>query len=173
MLQLRCRTDPISNLQSREQLMQATNHIKILDKAWVDMQFFSMMLPSLKKSKVQQCVTLSITEAESISGADCAQDMLFAMRVLESMGLRIKKPMTLFIDNKGAVDHANNWTTGGRMRHASVRLHFLRELKELGLINTEWCKGRYMPADLFTKNLSGPLFNIHTTVICEKDEYNK
>jgi hypothetical protein len=94
--------------------------------------------PISEKSKVQQCVTLSITEAESNSGADCAQDMLFAMRVLESMGLRIKKPMPLFIDNKGAVDHANNWTTGGRMRHASVRLHFLRELKELGLINNWW-----------------------------------
>jgi hypothetical protein len=128
--------------------------------------------PISEKSKVQQSVTLSVAEAESISGADCAQDMLFAMRVLESMGLKTKKPMILNIDNKGAVDYANNWTTG-RMRHVSVRLHFLRQLKEQGIINTEWCEGRNNPADLFTKNLPGPLFNTHTKVFCGEDEYNK
>jgi hypothetical protein len=53
---------------------------------------------------VQQATTLSITEAELISGTDCAQDMLFAVRMLESVGLTVKKPMDLTIDNKGAVD---------------------------------------------------------------------
>jgi hypothetical protein len=42
---------------------------------------------------------MSKTEAELISGTDCAQDMMFAMRVLESMGLRVKKKMVLHIDN--------------------------------------------------------------------------
>jgi hypothetical protein len=32
------------------------------------------------------------------------QDLLFAMRVVESMGLKVKKPMIIEIDNKGAVD---------------------------------------------------------------------
>jgi hypothetical protein len=129
--------------------------------------------PISEKIKVQQCTTLSITEAELVSGADCAQDMLFAMRVLESMGLKVKKPMKLYIDNKGAVDYANNWSTSGRMRHVSVRLHFLRELKEQELIETIWCKSEDMPADLFTKNLPGPLFKVHIKVFCGKDEYDK
>jgi len=133
---------------------------------------FLQNAPISEKSKVQQSTTLSVTEAELVSGADCAQDMLFAMRVLESIGLKVKKPMKLFIDNKGAVDYANNWSAGGRMRHVSVRLHFLRELKEQNLIDTVWCKTDDMPADLFTKNLPGPLFNVHTQVFCGKDEYN-
>ena len=99
--------------------------------------------------------------------------MLFAMRVLESMGLKVQKPMKLSIDNKGAVDHASKWTTGGRMRHVSVRLHFLRELKEQGLIDTTWCQGQDMPADLFTKNLHGPLFNTTRKIFCGHDEYTK
>jgi hypothetical protein len=70
--------------------------------------------------------TLSVTEAELSSGIECVQDMLFAMRVLESMGLRVKKPMTVTIDNKGAVDYANNWSTGGWMRHSVIKLSFLR-----------------------------------------------
>lgn len=127
--------------------------------------------PISEKSNVQQCTTLSVTEAELVSGSQCAQDMLFAMRVLESVGLKVQKPMLLYIDNKGAVDYVNNWSTSGRMRHVGIRLSFMRELKEQNLIHVVWCKSEDMPADLFTKNLSGPLFSKHTKRFCGDDEY--
>jgi hypothetical protein len=127
--------------------------------------------PIVEKSKVQQSTTLSVTEAELCSGTDCAQDMLFGMRVIESIGLRVKKPMKLSIDNKGAVDYANNWSNSGRMRHISIKLSFLRELKEEGLIDVAWCGTEHMPADLFTKNLGGPLFKKHTAIFCGDDDY--
>ena len=40
--------------------------------------------------------------------------MLFTMRVLESIGLKVKKPMILKVDNKGTKDLANNWIVGGQ-----------------------------------------------------------
>jgi hypothetical protein len=122
--------------------------------------------------KIQQSTTLSVTEAELCSGVDCVQDMLFAMRVIESIGLRVRKPMMLTIDNKGAVDYANNWSSSGRMRHACIKLSFIRELKEKGVINVNWCKSEEMPADLFTKNLSGPIFKRHTATFCGTDDYD-
>ena len=122
--------------------------------------------PISERSNVQPSTTLSVTESELTAGASCAQDMLFAMRVLESVGLKVQKPMILLIDNKGAVDYVNNWSTGGRMRHVSVKLSFLRELKEEGLIAVVWCPTEEMPADLFTKNLPGPAFNKHTQTYC-------
>jgi hypothetical protein len=65
------------------------------------------------------------------------------MRGLEWVGLKVKKPMILHDDNKGAVDLTNNcWSVGGQTRHIEVRQHFLGELKEEGLINTVWCSGR-------------------------------
>jgi hypothetical protein len=85
-----------------------------------------------EKSKIQQSTTLSVTEAELCSGVDCVKDMLFAMRVLESIGLRVRKPMKIHID-KGAVDYANNWSASGRKRHACMKLSFVRKLKEQGL----------------------------------------
>jgi hypothetical protein len=128
--------------------------------------------PVAEKSKIQQSTTLSVTEAELCSGVDCVQDMLFAMRVIESIGLRVRKPMMLTIDNKGAVDYANNWSSSGRMRHACIKLSFIRELKEKGVINVNWCKSEEMPADLFTKNLSGPIFKRHTATFCGTDDYD-
>jgi hypothetical protein len=80
---------------------------------------------------------------------------------LESIGLKVKKPMKLSIDNSGAVDYTNNWSTGSRMRQVCIKMSFLREMKEPGYIKAE-----DIPADLFTKNLGGTQFKKHTSVFC-------
>jgi hypothetical protein len=72
--------------------------------------------PVVMRSKMQKVVALSVTEAELMSGTECAQDMLYTMRIVESMGLKVEKPMILEIDNKGAVDLTDNWSVGGRTR---------------------------------------------------------
>jgi hypothetical protein len=96
--------------------------------------------------------------------------MLFVMRVLESIGLKVKKPMILQVDNKGAMDLSNNWSVGGRTRHVDTRQYFLRELKEEGVVIVEWIPTNDNSTDLFTKNLSGPAFNKHAAVYCGVDE---
>jgi hypothetical protein len=89
--------------------------------------------PLSTRSKMQDCVTLTVTEAELMAATQCAQVMLFVMGVLESMDLKVRKPMILEVDNKGAKDLAHNWTIGGRICHVDVNYHFLRELKENGI----------------------------------------
>ena len=129
--------------------------------------------PVATKSGQQASVTLSTAESELASGTQCAQEMLYVMRVLESIGLKVKKPMILEIDNRGAVGLANNWSVGGRTRHVEVRMYFLRELKEAGIIHTVWLCGDDMSSDLFTKNLARPQFEKHTQTFCGNDEYMK
>ena len=125
------------------------------------------------KSAMQKTVSLSVTEAELMEGVTCAQDMLYTMRVLESIGLCVELPMVLEIDNSGAVDIANDWSISSRTRHVDTRLHFLREMKELNLIKTIWIPGDDNEADMFTKNLSGPNYNRHAEKFCGKDSYYK
>ena len=107
---------------------------------------------------------MSVTEAELIAAVECAQDMLFAKQVLESMGLKVKTPMILKVDNKGAVDLANNWSSAGRTRHVAVRVNFLRELKEQGDLLVEWIPNKNMSSDIFTKNVGGADFHRHSSV---------
>ena len=78
------------------------------------------------------------------------------------IGIR-KLPMILEVDNKGAVDICNSWTVGGRTRHVEVKMYFLRELKEQGLVKVIWKKGTEMSADSFTKNSPGPLRSMEAT----------
>jgi hypothetical protein len=93
------------------------------------------------KSSTQKSVPLSVCKAEQTTGVLCAQDMLYVRYILESMGLKVKFPMILEMDNKGAVDLANNWSIGGPARHVDVRQCFLQELKESKVMDIYWIKG--------------------------------
>jgi len=126
-------------------------------------------VPVIVKSVIQKLVAISVTESELYSGVTCAEDMLYLWRLCRSIGISIALPMILMIDNKGTVDTANNWSCGGRMRH--VKLNFLRELKEAGIIKTIWFQGWNNPAETLTKNLSGPDFNKHGMTLYGDDEY--
>ena len=50
---------------------------------------------------------------------------------------------------------------GRCIRHVDVRSCFLRKLKELNVIETEWISNAKMSSDIFTKNVSGPDFEKH------------
>ena len=127
--------------------------------------------PVCLTSRQQGIIALSVTEAELISAVSNVQDMLFVMRIVESVGLKVQKPMLLEVDNKGVVDLVNGWSIGGRTRHIDTRLNFLRELKEAEILEIKWCPNHEMSSDLFSKNLMGPEFERHTRTYCGEDEY--
>ena len=106
-------------------------------------------------------VALSVTKAELFAASLCVQDMMFIMRLLNSMQLKVKLPMILHVDNKGAKDLCNNWTVGGRTRHIEVKQFFLRDLKEAGIVHEVWKRGVDMTSVIFTKNLPSATFEKH------------
>ena len=110
------------------------------------------------KSKMQECVTLPVTQAELVAVTKCMQDMLYIKNVMELMGLKVKLLMKVEIDNKGAKDIINNWSVGGRTRHIRVRFNFLQELKEDGVIKVQWISTHDNCADILTKNLPVKVF---------------
>ena len=58
--------------------------------------------PVIMRSVGQKIIALSVTEAELIALAQVVQELLYAMRTLESTKLMVKKPMIVKSDNKGA-----------------------------------------------------------------------
>ena len=110
-------------------------------------------------SKIMPIVALSTTEAELYSAVLTAQDMMFVYHVVVGLELRVKLPMTLYCDNNGAVQLANNWSVGGRTRHVDIKQNFLSELKDNGLLKVEWMSGEDITPDMHTKNVSKILFD--------------
>jgi len=119
---------------------------------------------------MQDTMKLSVTEAELDSATTNVQDMLFVRQIIESMGLTVKLPMILRVDNQGVRDLINNWSVGGRTRHVATKAMFLRELKEWGVLAIEYMPGSEMSTDLFTKNLPGPLFAKHSHYYMTEDD---
>ena len=89
---------------------------------------------------MQQCVTLSSTEAEYVAASQCVSEMEFVRQIVESMGLEVELPMTLYIDNTGAIDLAESWSTTGKTKYIDVRFHYLREMNEQGMIQIKFVK---------------------------------
>jgi hypothetical protein len=58
-------------------------------------------------------VKLSVTEAELYSATTNLQDMLFVQQTVERLGLKVKVPMILQVDNQGVQALVNNWSMGG------------------------------------------------------------
>ena len=112
-------------------------------------------------SATQKFVTLSVTEAEIAAGVMVAQDMLYVYHLLESLKLKVELPMVLEMDNLGAVDIANSWSVGSRMRHVNVRNYFLQELKDQGLLVIKHIPGDSNDADIFMKNMTSAIFKCH------------
>ena len=89
-----------------------------------------------------------------------------------SLGLKVKLPMILEIDNSGTIDLANSWSASRRTRHMKSRMFFLRDLKEAGILETKWLKGTGNPVDMFTKNLGGgAAYNKCAESFVGKDKY--
>ena len=128
--------------------------------------------PCIWRSSTQKNVTISVTEAEANAAVLAAQDMLYIKNVVESLGLQVQQPMVLEVDNQGAVDLLNNWSVGGRTRHIDVRINFMRELKEEGILVVRHVPGDENDSDMHTKNLGNPLFEKFCEVYFGADEYS-
>ena len=102
-----------------------------------------------------------------MAATSCVQDMMYGKRFLESLGLKPKLPMTLYMDNKGGVDIFNNWSIAGNTRAVSIRFAYIRELKEAGILQIKWIRSEENVADIFTKNLDGPTYEQHDAVFTE------
>jgi hypothetical protein len=64
-----------------------------------------------------------------------ATEMLFAMRILESMGLHVKKLMILYVDNKGMKD----WRIIGVLEDEQDMLKFVAQAKISSIVLVRQC----------------------------------
>jgi hypothetical protein len=121
--------------------------------------------PTMHRSATQKTVALSSCEAKLNAAVLCVQDMMYQRNMLESIGLKVERPMILEMDNKGAVNIVNSFGVGGCTRHINLKQCFLQELKEAKVLVVKWIPGSEKEADIFTKNLDGPIFKCYAELL--------
>ena len=126
--------------------------------------------PIAWKSKAGKSVTLSSTEAEYFAASEVAKEVIYTKQLVESMGLKIKLPIVIRVDNVGAIYIANNHTISQRTKHIDIRAHFVREFIEDGILKIVFIRSEDNDADIFTKNTTEDLFIKHSSKNVENVE---
>jgi hypothetical protein len=120
---------------------------------------FLLGCPIVWKSKQQQSVTLSSSEAEYVALSEAAKELKFVAQTLESIGIKVKYPITVFVDNVGAIFMSENVTATKQTRHIHTRYRFVYEEVEDGRIIVRFVKTDENLADQYTKNVKSDIYD--------------
>ena len=113
----------------------------------------------------QTCVSLSSTEAEYIALAEATQEGIWLRRLIEDFnGKKMEEKIVIYEDNQSCIKLIDNKKFSNRTKHIDTKFHFIRDLKEKGIIGYEYCPTNEMTADMLTK----PLKNIKLKHMSEK-----
>ena len=120
-----------------------------------------MNVPILWKSKGQKTIALSSSEAEYYALSEAAKDIKFVYMLLIKMKMKVKLPITVYVDNIGAIYMTENISTAGRTKHLDLRARYVNKLAEEGFLKFEFVRSKGNKADQMTKNVSGEIYELH------------
>ena len=103
-------------------------------------------------SKRQSCVSLSTAEAEYRAAATATQEGLNLFYLLSELGYK-QKNILLYEDNQACLHLVENSAVVGRAKHLELKMYFIRDCVNKGLLLMKYCPTDLMIADLFTKPL--------------------
>ena len=101
------------------------------------------------------------TEAEYMALSEVVKELKFIVQLLQTMNIAVELPITVHVDNVGAIWLSNNRNTGDRTKHIDIRPSFVKEYQEDGKIIIKFVKSEDNEADIFTKNTTNIIFQKH------------
>lgn len=106
------------------------------------------------KSRLQQTVATSTTEAEYYAVSEAIKEILYLLPIANEVGSPQDLPIKLFGDNQGCIKLAENNQLTERSRHIDIKYHFIQEHIEEEKIKLEYVPTQNNVADILTKGLS-------------------
>ncbi len=111
-------------------------------------------------SKKQRVVALSTCEAELYAESAAIQEVLWLRGLMEELGLHTQTGSIVYGDNQSTIAVSANGVKGERTKHVDVKYHFVTETVERGLVKLRWIPTTQQQADIFTKALAAPVFEL-------------
>ena len=119
---------------------------------------FFLGVPLTWKSKSQRSITLSSSEAEYVALSEAAKEIKFIYQLLQSIGIEVELPITVRVNNIGAIFMSENTLTSGWTKHVDVRYRYMNEMVLNGFLKIQFLKTEENVADVFTKNVSSKTY---------------
>ena len=116
--------------------------------------------PIFCKSSKLKSVTKSSREAEILALSDIVSAVAWIRYFVQEIGVDMEPPL-LLEDNKAAIFLVTNGpSTAGRVRHVHIRNAFLNQYQANRTMQIIFCPTSQMIADILTKHLPPPFYNI-------------
>ena len=109
-------------------------------------------------SKHMKIVALSSAEAEYAACAYTCKEIIFIRNVLKDLKFEISSSSTLAVDNRAAIDIANNLGVTARNKHFKDTLHYFRHLVDHRIVYPIHVSSKFQRADGMTKCLERSAF---------------
>ena len=106
-------------------------------------------------------VVLSTIEAQYMALSEVGKELKFIVQFLQTINMDVELPITVYVDNVGAIWLSNNRTTSDRTKHIDIRTSFVKEYQEDGKIIIKFVMSEDNEADIFTKNTTNVIFHNH------------
>ena len=87
---------------------------------------------------------------------------MFMIQLMESMKISVKLPVTVRVDNLGAIFMASNITTTSCTKHVDIRYKNVNEYVEDGVVKSIFVKSTENDCNIITKNLCVELHDKHS-----------
>jgi hypothetical protein len=78
-----------------------------------------------------------------------------------TMGIEVKLPVIVHVDNVGAIFMAENVTMTGCTKHIDIRYHYAHKFVEDGFVKIIFVRTTENYVDQFTKNVTGDIYDVH------------
>ena len=117
------------------------------------------------KTKFQDIIALSSTEAEFIAACDAGKNCLYIRSILEDLGIPQDQATLIYEDNKAAIGMANANKPTKRTKHVDTRYFALQSWVEQDLVLLKSIPTKDNSSDALTKNTARILFNRHMDYI--------
>jgi hypothetical protein len=121
--------------------------------------------PIVWRTKKQDIVAQSITEAEYIALNDAKNELIFVRALMQQLCILPTNPSVLYGDNVGSLFLTQHSTFHQRTKHIARRYHSIREAIHNGTIYVTYCPTQKMLADVLTKPLPESVFSAHISSI--------
>jgi len=119
-------------------------------------------IPILWCSEQANIVALSTAEAEDIALRELAKEIIFVVQIHNSHGIPVKTPITVHVDNMGAIFMVENATSNQRTPHIDVKHRFLVDLTEEGFLDVVFANLANNTSDGSFKNVSKEVWQCQT-----------
>ncbi|KAE9329513.1 hypothetical protein PR003_g15543, partial [Phytophthora rubi] len=106
--------------------------------------------------KKQACVALSTMESEFVAASQTTARMLGIIECLKEIGIKVRIPSLLHVDNQAAIAQLEGEDTTGHAKHIDTRHKFVKDFAKKKVLLINYCESKKMRADVLTKVLPAP-----------------